>query len=151
MSANPGIDIMPAVQARLVDQVPAYKSSGIADDFAELIREGSLPHQVPAFFVVSRGDKGAKNTHGTGAHVQKITTRIGVVTVTYRKGARAAAKAMQELWELLPLELDALAGWSPGGSYEPLSLISRDQLSSPGQSAVFHMSEYATSWQLRRV
>tara|TARA_E500000318_G_scaffold46673_6_gene44012 strand:+ start:1772 stop:2200 length:429 start_codon:yes stop_codon:yes gene_type:complete len=141
---------MTAVQARLLGQVAAYKSSGIADDFAELIREGSMPHQVPAFYVVSRGDRGAKNTHGTGAHVQKITTRIAVVTVTYRKGSRAAAKAMQDLWELLPLELGALAGWSPGGSYEPLSLTSREQLSSPGQSAVFHMSEYATSWHLRR-
>ncbi|NCM96149.1 MAG: hypothetical protein GW948_02195 [Rhodobacterales bacterium] len=132
---------------RLKAEVSDLRTVEGAASLSVLVKNGSLPQQTPAAWVIPVGMIGGQGQSAAGLYTQMMTEVLGVIVAFNTHSATAAGK-MGALDALIRAVIDAVAGWGPDeavGVFE----MRRGNLLSMNAGAVIYQIDFAINDQLR--
>lgn len=132
------------VQARLEDQVAAFK--GI-DDAAGFAQVSAKPASSPMAFVVPVADQAGPNRTAPIVS-QELIERFGVVIATSNRRERHGGAAARDIESLVGAVRTALVGWSPDAGHDPVEYAA-GRMMQADQGFVWWLCEFTTRSELR--
>jgi hypothetical protein len=141
--------IVDQVIARLIAQVPGLSGrvEGAAE-LAALVRQDSLPQEMPAAFVLPLGVNGRDPDATAGLFLQMFDEIAGVILMVESAADPTGAQSLATIDSLIDATLAALAGWEPVDAIGVLTLL-RGRLVSLSAGTVIYQLDFTLQQQLR--
>lgn len=142
--------LLDAVIDRLDAQVPnlSRRVQGAAE-LAALIRDGKLPAQTPASYVLPLGFRAREADAAAGLFTQILADQVAVVLVVRVASDATGEKAFGKIDALVEQVLAALAGWEPeDNSFGVLTPTAGDLISLVAGAVMFQVT-FSLQRQLR--
>lgn len=140
--------MLDAVQARLQTQIPDLAGRvQDAADFTEMLKRGGAPAATPAAFVIPAAMIGRQPASATGLFIQDYTESISVVLVFSSTDPRAS-RAFKRLRPFIADVIEAIAGWTPGGTVGVFQLA-RGAVLGVGEGRLTYQLDFSIFDQLR--
>ena len=136
-----------ALITRLKAQVNQLRTVEDAASLSVLVKNGTLPQQTPAAYVIPVGLVGGQGQSSSGLYTQILTEVFGVI-VAFNTHSGTAAGKMGTLDTLLRDVIAAVAGWGPEQAVGVFELR-RGNLLSMNAGAVIYQLDFAINDQLR--
>ncbi|WP_323780149.1 hypothetical protein [Thalassovita sp.] len=140
--------MLDAVQTRLAARIPDLAGRvHDAADFTEMLRRGGSPTAMPAAYIMPAAMIGRQPGGVTGLFVQEYTESISVVLVFGSTEPRAT-RAFKRLRPFIFDVIEAIAGWTPGGTAGVYQLA-RGAVLGVGEGRLTYQLDFTIFDQLR--
>ncbi len=135
--------------SRLIAQVSEFEArvEGAAE-LTALIKSGKAPNRSPSGYVLPTGLVAQPADTATGIHRQELTESYGIVIVQTIPNDKHGRKGLPKINALRDKIIANLAGWSPSGSFDVLSLT-RAKLQGLNAGTITYQVDFSTKDQLR--
>jgi hypothetical protein len=142
------MNLVEQVKARIEAEVSGLAVDEAAD-FAELVRQGSLPQRKEAAFVLPLGFNGGDpQADLAGFYKQSLDEVVGVILVVQSLGDPKARRAIATVATLTDAILMAICGWQPDDAVGDFRAL-RGRLIAVNAGTVFFQIDFAIQTQLR--
>lgn len=115
--------MIPAILARLADQVPALRLVEGAAEFAALVDGERLPRAMPAAYGFLAGETGSDSPTWSRTR-QRVPVQIGLVLVARNVADARGEAAAADIDTLRAAVRAALLGWVPAAGCAPMQFAS---------------------------
>lgn len=123
-----------------------------AMEFAALLKTDTLPQTTPHAFIIPLGATAGPNTLSTGAHMQRLTERFGVMLVLNAPADPKARRLQVRLETLIDDVVQALTGFTSDADHDPFEFKSGELTSlNPKYGVVFYELQFETQSYIRKV